>query len=334
MHIYSYTHRAHRAFWPKAGGVPLGSPQRGATWDFPGAASSLNLTGRQAGRSRWAPSRDCPLGGQRPGSGNSNCSAVVLREMLAEELWECYEQGRSTRGLLSVAILKKHREKREGSLFFSCIPKDLCKHACPALTAVRGDGDLPGSSLAGEHPQPQRDASVAVWFPPPGPSVASPAPAPEHHQHPESQAAGAGCPGPQPAALRVAAPRWGGGKARQAQPRAPRCSLPGVAALGMDRRDGLQLLHKTISPQRHQPLRRTEGRAREKQSPGEGSSSGKLAPPAEPPLLLLAFLSLCALKTAILEEQEDPNHDICVKMKGMQMFGVFCLDLEFLFCST
>lgn len=97
-------------------------------------------------------------------------------------------------------------------MFFSCIPKDLCKHACPTLTAVRGDGDLPGSSLAGEHPQPQRDASVAVWFPPSGPSVASPAPAPEHHQHPESQAAGAGCPGPQPAALRIAAPRRGEGK--------------------------------------------------------------------------------------------------------------------------
>lgn len=109
---------------------------------------------------------------------------------------------------------------------------------------------------------------------------------------------------------------------------------PGVRCPRMDRRDGLQLLHKTISPQRHQPLHRTEGRAREKQSPGESSSSGKLAPAAEPPLLLLAFLSLCALKTAILEEQEDPNHDICVKMKGMQMFGVFCLDLEFLVCST
>lgn len=47
--------------------------------------------------------------------------------MLAEELWECYEGGQGTQGLLSIAGGEK--KKRQDSLFFSFIPQDLWKYA-------------------------------------------------------------------------------------------------------------------------------------------------------------------------------------------------------------
>lgn len=37
---------------------------------------------------------------------------------------------------------------REGSLFFSCIPKDLINTYVSCLTTVSGDRELPGSSMA------------------------------------------------------------------------------------------------------------------------------------------------------------------------------------------
>lgn len=154
--------------------------------------------------------------------------------------------------------------------------------------------------------------------PRPGWAVGSPPPALEHHQHPDSQ----GCRGsaPRPADR---SPRNARGKQNKNKPHAPLCSIAEFAVSRMDLRADLQLLHKTVDLQRHRPLHSDEDEGKVK--PGGGHSSGKPSSPAEPSQLLLAFLSSCTFKPTILERQEYPNHDICVKMKGMQMFGFFLL---------
>lgn len=103
----------------------------------------------------------------------------------------------------------------------------------------------------------------------------------------------------------------------------------------MDLRDDLQLSHKIVNLWKHHPLHSAKGRGgqREKQSPREGTALGNPVLLLSHSQLLLAFLNLCTFKPTILELQEYPNHDICVKMKGMQMFGFFYLDLEILFSS-
>lgn len=82
-HIYTHTHTERIACLVCSCGRHTGFPRckilGKANWQAGGEISRGPLTH--------------PSGSQHPGSGGGNCSAAVLREMLAEELWECYEGG-------------------------------------------------------------------------------------------------------------------------------------------------------------------------------------------------------------------------------------------------
>lgn len=132
-------------------------------WGFPSIASLINPRGRQAGRSPWDPSLGLSSGIQHHGSRGSNCSAVVLRKMLAEELWECYEGRQGTRGLVNVAGGKKKKLKGKAVCFSAVFPKTSVNTDASLLTAVSGDGELPNSEK--EHPHPSCGVYIRVWFP-------------------------------------------------------------------------------------------------------------------------------------------------------------------------
>lgn len=88
--------------------------------------------------------------------------------------------------------------------------------------------------------------------------------------------------------------------------------------LGVGLGDDLQLLHKPTDHCRHQPLWSTQGK--EKQSPEEGLALGiQVLTLSSPSCCWLSSASSACThpRMAIVEPQEYPNHNVCVKMKEM-----------------